>query len=130
MTYATSQEERTWGMLCHLSAFSWMVGVPFGNIIGPLIVWLVYKDRYPFIDDQGRESLNFQISLTIYTMALIALAVIFGVATLGIGLIIIIPLAIAGAMIIALVKIILVIMAAVSANAGTPYRYPLTIQFF
>jgi uncharacterized Tic20 family protein len=53
-------------MLCHLSALAGFIGVPLGNIIGPLIIWLVKKDEIPFVDLQGRESLNFQISMTIY----------------------------------------------------------------
>src|ERR1700680_445708 len=59
-------EARTWAMLCHLSSISGFIGVPFGHIVGPLIVWLVKKDQFPLVDDQGKESLNFQISMTIY----------------------------------------------------------------
>ena len=62
-----SSDERMWGMLCHLSTFAGYL-VPFGNISGPLIVWLVKKDEYAFVDDQGKESLNFQISITIYSL--------------------------------------------------------------
>jgi uncharacterized Tic20 family protein len=53
-------ESRMWGMLCHLSALSAYV-TGFGGILGPLIVWLIKKDTMPFVDDQGKESLNFQI---------------------------------------------------------------------
>ena len=126
MTYATSQEERTWGMLCHLAAFSEFIGVPFGHIVGPLIVWRIYKDRYPFVDDQGRESLNFQISMTIYLFALSVITAISAVLTIGLSLIVFLP----ALLVIGLGQLILTIMAAVSANAGTPYRYPLTIRFF
>ena len=54
-------------MLCHLSSLAGSV-IPFGNIVGPLVVWLIKKDEYAFVDDQGKESLNFQISITIYTV--------------------------------------------------------------
>ena len=66
---AVQAEEKnvtTWAMLCHLSALSTYIGVPFGHIILPLIIWLIKKDASPFIDEQGKESLNFQISMTIY----------------------------------------------------------------
>ena len=60
------QQAKQWGMLCHLSALSVFIGIPFGNILGPLIVWLLKREEDPFIDEQGRESLNFQISMSIY----------------------------------------------------------------
>ena len=49
-----TQEEKTWGMIAHLSALAGFV-IPFGNLIGPLIVWLIKKDTMPFVDDQGKE---------------------------------------------------------------------------
>jgi len=109
-----NQEERTMGMLCHLLALSGYV-IPFGNIIGPLIVWLVKKDQFPFVNDQGKESLNFQISVAIY-------AIVSGILTM---VVIGIPLLIAVG-IFALVEIVL---ASMRANQGIPYRYPLTIRF-
>ena len=60
------KDARTWGMLCHLTALSALLGVPMGSILGPLIVWLIKKNESPFVDDQGKESLNFQISFLIY----------------------------------------------------------------
>src|SRR5579885_1600590 len=69
---AADSDVRMWGMLCHLSALSaYFTG--FGGILGPLIVWLVKKDEIPFVDDQGKESLNFQISMLIYHLVGIAL---------------------------------------------------------
>ena len=56
----------TWGMACHLAGLTKYIGIPFGNIAGPLIIWLIKKNASPFVDDNGKESLNFQISLTIY----------------------------------------------------------------
>jgi len=98
-------QSRMYAMLAHLTALSGYIGIPFGNILGPLIVWLIKKDEYPLVDDQGKESLNFQISLMIYglTIILIPFVYIFGLVE--------------------------VIIAAVQADKGVPYRYPLTIRF-
>ena len=105
-------DERTWAMLCHLSTFASFIGVPFGNILGPLIAWLIKKDEYPLVDDQGKEALNFQISVTIYSIV----CVIF---------IITIPLL----FVLFIFDIVVTIIAALRANAGERYRYPMTIRF-
>src|SRR5438105_12150408 len=58
-------DARLWGMLCHLSSLSaYFTGV--GGIVGPLVCWIIKKDQYPFVDANGKESLNFQISMLIY----------------------------------------------------------------
>lgn len=109
-----TKEERTWAMACHLSALALFVGVPFGNIIGPLIVWMIKKDEMPLVDDQGKESLNFQISTTLYAaVAAILVLVLIGIPLL-IGL--------------AIFDLVMLIMAAIKANEGIAYRYPLTIR--
>ena len=59
-----TKDERTWAMLCHFSAFSGLI-FPFGNFLAPLIIWLIKKEEMPFVEDQGKEVLNFQISMTI-----------------------------------------------------------------
>ena len=60
----TNKDERMWGMFCHLAALAGFI-IPFGNIIGPLIVWQIKKEEFPFVEDQGKESLKFQISIFI-----------------------------------------------------------------
>jgi len=106
--------ERLWAMLCHLSALAMFVGIPFGNIIAPLVIWLVKKDELPLVDDQGREALNFQISITIYLIV----AAISIIAMIGIVLV---PA-------VMLLDLIMVIIAALKANEGVAYRYPLCIR--
>ncbi|MBI2468032.1 MAG: DUF4870 domain-containing protein [Candidatus Rokubacteria bacterium] len=102
-------------MLCHLTALAALLGIPFGHLLGPLVVWLIKKNEYPFVDEQGKESLNFQISVTIYSLPLfILIFVLVGI-----------PLLIA----LFVVDVILVIVAAVKASNGESYRYPLTIRF-
>jgi uncharacterized Tic20 family protein len=105
---------RVWGMLCHLTALLGLMGIPFFNIIGPLVVWLFKKRAYPFVDKQGRESLNFQISMTIY--AFVAALMIY----IKLGML---PL-----WILAAINMLLVFIAAVRANSGETYRYPFTIR--
>ncbi len=103
----------TWGMACHLAALAGHAGVPMGTILGPLLVWLIQKDRYPFADDQGRESVNFQLPMLAYSLG----------AALLICLCIGLPL------LILLQVLNLVIVASVRASQGEKYRYPLAIRF-
>lgn len=108
------QDERMWGMFCHLSAFA-LFFIPFGSIIGPLIVWSIKKGDSPFVDEQGKEALNFNISILIYTIisAILILLVI--------GILMIIALM--------LFRFIMIIIAAIKANNGESFRYPLSIKF-
>jgi len=107
------QDQRVVAMLCHLLALAGIV-VPFGNIIGPLVVWLIKKDESPAVDQAGRESLNFQITMTIagFVAGLLTFVVI-GVLLLPI---------------VAIVWLIFVIVATVKTNGGEPYRYPFAIR--
>ena len=54
------KQERTWALFCHIGALAGFI-FPFGNIIAPLVIWLIKKEEYPLVDDQGKESVNFQI---------------------------------------------------------------------
>ncbi|MBL7971655.1 MAG: DUF4870 domain-containing protein [Prolixibacteraceae bacterium] len=108
------RDERMWGMLCHLSALAGFV-IPFGNLIGPLIVYSMKKDEYAFVADQGKESLNFQISVLVY-LIISGIAVLF---VIGIFFL----------MVIGLFTLILTVVASVRANDGEFYRYPLCIRF-
>lgn len=110
-----NQEERTMGMLCHLLGLALYIGIPFGNILGPLIVWLIKKDQYPLVNDQGKESLNFQISVTIYLIVASVLMLVL------VGFVL--------APAVAIFAIVEVIMASVKASKGIPWRYPLSIRF-
>src|SRR2546421_9700428 len=72
----TNPDARLWGMFCHLAAFGGFV-IPFGSIIGPLIVWSIKKDQFPFVDDQGKESLNFHITVVFALIASGLLVLVF-----------------------------------------------------
>jgi len=108
------RDERMWAMFCHLSALAGYV-FPFGNIIAPLIIWMVKKDEYALVNDQGKESINFQISMTIYIIA----AIILIILVIGIPLLILLGL----------FDLLMIIIASIKANEGAEYRYPLTIRF-
>ena len=103
-------EARTLGMLCHLVALATLVGIP--GILCVLVVWLVKRDDHPFVDAQGKEALNFNLTV------IIAIAVCF-ITVVGIPLI----------FVILVVAIVLPIVAGLKANDGISYRYPLTIRF-
>ncbi len=108
-----SKDERTWAMLCHFSAFTGLI-FPFGNFLAPLIIWLIKKEELPFVEDQGKEVLNFQISMTIYLLISLILCFIFIGIPIVIGLIIF--------------CFIITIIAAISANDGKAYRYPINLR--
>ncbi|MFC2087972.1 DUF4870 domain-containing protein [Calditrichota bacterium] len=108
-----NKDEKLWAMLCHLSALAGFV-FPFGNIIAPLIIWVVKKDEFLLVADQGKESLNFQISLTIYIIAAVVLIFV------AIG-IVLLP-------ILGLFGLIMIVIASIKANEGEKYRYPFTIR--
>lgn len=111
---------RQWAVFAHLSA---LIGLITGLMwLGPLIIYLVKKDDHPYIADQGREALNFNISVFIYLVVGSIAAVILTLVLIGLLLI---PVVIA----IAIAWLVLVVIAAVKANSGEMYRYPLTIRF-
>ncbi|GIX35635.1 MAG: hypothetical protein KatS3mg126_1414 [Lysobacteraceae bacterium] len=106
-------DERQWALFAHLSALAGFL-IPFGNILGPLIVWQIKKNEMPFVDDQGKEALNFQITV------LIAVVVCLVLSVLLIGLLLLPVVAVA--------DLVLTIVAAIKANQGETYRYPFTLR--
>jgi hypothetical protein len=104
-----------WGILCHLSALVALTGLPLGHILGPLVVWLIKRKTHPFIYEQGKESLNFQLSMTLYTLVIAPLIYI------KIGMVLI--------FILVVINFILVIIASLRAYQGEIFRYPFKIRF-
>ena len=112
---ATVVEEsaRTTAAAAHLSTFTGLI-VPFGSVIGPLAIWLTRRDRDPFIDQAGREALNFGITIAIYgTVLVVAALMLVGIPFLIIGVV---------------AWVVLASLAAVKASQGQAYRYPLTLR--
>ncbi len=108
-------EAKSWAMYCHLAGLGWLVIPLVGNIVAPLIFWQYKKDNYPFVDQHGKEAMNFQISMTIY------FAVAIGLCFMCIGAFLLPAVAV--------VDLVLLIIAAVKAANGEMYKYPLTIRF-
>lgn len=109
----TNQEAKTFGLLCHVSAFAGLI-IPFGSIVGPLVFWLLKKDQHPFVNRHGKESLNFQISCFIY-MIVAALTMFILIGFLLFPAVLIFWL-------------VMTIIATIKASGGEDYRYPLTIR--
>jgi uncharacterized Tic20 family protein len=109
-----SETERNWSMFCHLAAFAGFF-VPFGGIIGPLIIWLSKRDESTWINENGKASLNFQLSMLLYMFLVVPLCFIL----VGIPLLIVLGT----------LKIVFIVIASVKASKGEEFRYPLAIPF-
>jgi uncharacterized Tic20 family protein len=108
-------DARKWASLCHIVALSGLIGNGVGFVLGPLVVWLIKKDEYPFVEEQGKEAINFQITMVIA-------AIVSGILTVVIvGFFLLVAVGI--------VMIAFPIVAAVKTSRGEHYRYPFTIRF-
>ena len=109
-----SKDEQNWAMICHLSALIGFI-IPFGNLIGPLVVWQMKKDTMPLVDKHGKEALNFQITVAIAAViSMVLMLVLIGIFLL---------------MIVGLGALILTIMASIKvANGDLDYKYPFALR--
>ncbi len=111
---APTTQETTWAMVCHLCGFAGFI-FPFGNLIAPLVVWAMKREKMPYVDEQGKEAVNFQLSITIYyIIALVLMLIVIGLFLLPV---------------IAVFHIIAMVMASIETANGKPFRYPLTMRF-
>ena len=108
---APTPEARQWAMFCHYSAFFWFLVPMIGNVVGPLIVWQLKKDLDPFVNEQGKEALNFQIT---FSLAMIVCGILAWVV-IGFPLMLLVSIS----------ALVLTIIAGIKANAGEAYRYPI-----
>jgi uncharacterized Tic20 family protein len=112
---SSSADLRTWNVLCHASALLGFFFPWAGHILAPLIVWLVKRGDSPEIDAHGKESVNFQLSMLIYSVISgILCLVLIGFVLLAI---------------LHVLNVVFVIIASIRASEGNFYRYPLTIRF-
>jgi uncharacterized Tic20 family protein len=106
-------EEKQWALFTHLSSLIGLF-IPFGSVLGPLIFWQIKKNDMPFVDDQGKEAVNFQITVAI--AAIVSIILMF--VLIGFLLIFVVGIA----------WLVLTIMGAIAANNGEKYRYPMTLR--
>jgi uncharacterized Tic20 family protein len=114
-----NKDARMWAMFCHLAALAGIVVPVIGCIIGPLIVWQIKKEEFPFVDEQGKGAVNFQISMLLYLLISAILWIPLSFFCIGVF----IPVAIS------IVDLIFLLIAAVKSNDGEHYCYPITIRF-
>src|SRR5215469_2837763 len=108
-----SADERTWGMVAHLAALAGFV-FPLGNVLGPLVVWLARRGESPFVDDQAKEALNFNITVAFGALACFVLLWVL------IGILLFAPLV--------LYWLVMTIIAAAKASEGIRYHYPFALR--
>ena len=118
-------QERQWAMFAHLSAIvgglltSNTIG-GIGCVLGPLIIWQVKKETMPFVVDQAKEALNFNITVALAMLVLILL----GLGTFGLGFVVTAPLM----LILGVAALVFVVIAGIKANDGVAYRYPFALR--
>ncbi|MCK5012376.1 MAG: DUF4870 domain-containing protein [Candidatus Omnitrophica bacterium] len=109
------EQDHVWAILCHLSALALFIIPPIGQILGPLIIWLIKKNDMPYVNEEGKKSLNFQISMTIYMF----IAFVLCFVAVGIPLLVLLLLT----------NIVLVIIASIKTSKKEKFQYPCTILF-
>jgi uncharacterized Tic20 family protein len=116
---ATTQTDRNWAAASHWGTLvaAWLAM----GFLAPLLIMLTVGNQSPFVRRHAVESLNFQISLLIYS----AVAVVFSIITIGLGLLIVIPVA----LVFLVAALVFLIQASIRASNGEEYRYPLTLRF-
>lgn len=113
--------DHTMAVLCHASSLLGFFVPVIGHVLGPLIIWLVKKDESAEVNEHGKESLNFQISMFIY-------ASVLGVVTFILMFVLIGFLLLPLFAVLFIADVVLVIIASMKANEGVLYRYPFTIR--
>jgi uncharacterized protein len=107
---------RTWNMWCHLSVLAGLV-VPFGSVIGPLVVWQIKKTEFPSVEAHGKAALNFQLTVLIVAVVIAAVGFILSFFCVGFLFFFLLPL-------VGLAGLIFPIIAGLKANEGKEYKYP------
>ncbi len=119
-----SAEQRQWAMFAHLSALvggllTSAIG-GWGFFLGPLVIWLMKKETMPFVADQAKEALNFNITVSAIFLILLILTLL----TLGIGGLVTLPIM----LIVGIAALVFIVIAAIKANEGVAYRYPFAVR--
>ena len=111
---APTENERTWGMLAHLSALAGLVIPLIGNVLGPLLVTIARSDQSAFVAAHAKEALNFNISVTLAALLCTLLMLVFVGFLLGSALFI--------------AWLVMTLIAAIKASEGAAYRYPFSLR--
>ena len=111
-------------MWCHLTALAGLF-VPFGNVIGPLIIWQMKRQEFPSVDEHGKEAMNFQLSVLLYLLGGGALSFLLILSCIGA---ILIPVVVLTLAVIHLGALILSVIAGIKANDGVAYKYPMNLR--
>ncbi|MGB6520014.1 MAG: DUF4870 domain-containing protein [Candidatus Cybelea sp.] len=137
-------QERNWAMASHLSALVAIAGMPFGHVLGPLVVYLIKGHESEFVGEHARASLNYQITVSIFFIVavIVALGIMFGIlipmsalpsdstsTTAGVSLVVFWFAFGLGVLLVLLASLIFIVMGTVAASEGRPYTYPLAIRF-
>lgn len=110
---AANSDESNWGMFAHLSALVGFV-IPFGSLVGPLIIWLTKGKESAYVGEQAKEALNFQVTMLIVFLVCFVLSfIVIGLLLMGIA---------------AIADLVFVILATLTASKGQMYRYPYTLR--
>jgi uncharacterized Tic20 family protein len=141
-----TSEERNWAMAAHLSALIAVAGLPFGHVVGPLVVYLAKHKESAFVAEHSRSSLNYQITLSLamilaIVVGIIAFAAVILVAgvgsprheaasdVMGAGMVVLFACVFGAIGVVFVLSLVFIIMGTVAASAGKPYTYPFAINF-
>lgn len=113
-------QARMWNMLCHLSALAGLI-VPFGNVLGPLLIWQIKKQEFPTTEVHGKAALNFQ--LTVLIVVVVGFAAAFVLSFFCVGYLLF-PLV----LLVALASLVFSVIAGIKANEGKDYQYPYSLK--
>lgn len=113
----SGRDERLWGMACHLSGAAVITCIPFANVLAPFIVWMLKREDYSFVNTEGEEAVNFQLTIFIaMVIGYILTAIFWGFLLVLVAVVV--------------VDVVFVLIASIKANEGESYRYPLAYRFF
>jgi uncharacterized protein len=141
MQVQIAAQERNWAMAAHLTALVAIAGLPFGHVLGPLVVYLVKGHESEFVGEHARASLNYQITVSILAIVAVIIAVAVTLAYLipmsaassnssaPVGFAILWVAFAAAVLIVLLASILFIIMGTIAAAEGRPYTYPFAIRF-
>jgi uncharacterized protein len=139
---------RRWGSGCHLAGLFSIIlcaflPIPFLGALPPYIIWRLGRDRHPFIDEQGREAINFQLSMTIYLLVGLILWIFLAFTTCMIAISgvtaaqnafvnVFFWIGLSGLAILSIFALFMIgstLFAGIKASQGQSYRYPFTMRF-